>query len=188
MLLLLLLLPEWLPWGCCREPNITIMIQLWLTHWGWQPCMGAASHCQALMQCAFWCLAAAGAPATCPVVLRNQGNMRVVNVSVLGDSNTCSKPLMAPDETLFCNMSRVLVQSEYEHGAFTLRATNISGAAHGPLALPSDSAYVSSTVQPTLLQVPELNVSVAVNRTTVYKAGDTVLYTITAVGAAGSGA
>lgn len=113
------------------------------------------------------------------------GTMRIANISLLGDSNTCSKSLMAPDETLFCNMSRVLVQSEYEAGLFTLRANNISGKAYGPVVLPTDPADVSDVVHPNLTQMPELNVSVAVNRTKVYQAGDTVLYTITAVSAAG---
>lgn len=131
------------------------------------------------------CLPAAGSPATCPVVLTNAGTMRVANITLLGDANTCSKALMTPDETLLCNMSRVLVQSEYEQGFFTLRATNISGKAHGPVVLPTDPADVSDVVHTNLTQKAELNVSVAVNRTKVYKAGDTVLYTITAVSGAG---
>lgn len=107
--------------------------------------------------------------------------MRITSVAVLGDSNNCSKALMAPDETLNCSMSRKLVQSEYEQGSFTLRAANISGTALGPTPLPHAAADVTSTVQPLLTQVPQLNASLAVNRTKVYKAGDTVLYTITAV-------
>lgn len=107
--------------------------------------------------------------------------MRIDTVALLGDSNNCSKALMAPEETLYCAVTRALVQREYEQGAFTLTATNISGTARGPTPMPADSADVSDAVSPTLDQVPQLNVSLAVNRTQVYKAGDSVLYTITAV-------
>lgn len=126
-------------------------------------------------------VSAAGANATCPVVLKNSGNMRIDAVALLGDSNNCSKALMAPDESLYCAMTRALVQSEYEQGSFTLRATSISGIARGPTPMPADPADVSDAVSLTLDQVPQLNVSLAVNRTRVYKAGDSVLYTITAV-------
>jgi hypothetical protein len=111
----------------------------------------------------------------------NAGNMRVDNVAVLGDSNNCSKALMSPDETLLCSMSRQLVQSEYEQGIFTLRATNISGTARGPTPLPAVEADVSDSVQPNITQRPQLNVSLVASRTEVYKAGDIVQYTITAV-------
>jgi hypothetical protein len=107
--------------------------------------------------------------------------MRVDNVAVLGDSNNCSKALMAPDETLLCSISRKLVQSEYEQGSFTLRATNISGTARGPIPLPAVETDVSDSVQLKIAQAPQLNVSLVANRTEVYRAGETVQYTITAV-------
>lgn len=47
-------------------------------------------------------------------MLKNTGNMRVTGVSVVGDTNTCTKALMLPDETLHCEMSRQLVQNDYE--------------------------------------------------------------------------
>lgn len=122
-----------------------------------------------------------GANATCPVTVHNPGNMRIDNVAVFGDSNNCSKALMAPDETLLCSVSRKLAQSEYEQGSFILRAANISGTARGPTVLPALEADVTDSVQPIITQTPQLNVSLVANRTEVYKAGDTVRYTITAV-------
>lgn len=123
----------------------------------------------------------AGSVATCPVVLKNAGNMRVDNVAVLGDTNDCSKALMAPDETLFCTISRQVVQAEYEAGTFTLHATGINGTAKGPVTLPSLPADVTDSITPTLTQLPQLATTMVANVTNVNTAGDTVLYTITAV-------
>jgi len=123
----------------------------------------------------------AGANATCPVVLRNPGNMRVANVSVIGDSNNCSKSLMHPNETFHCFMSKQLVQYDYEQKFFVLSATNISGAAYGPMPLRTDAVLVADLAFPSLTPVYNMTLSLTVNRSEVHRVGDTVLYTMMAV-------
>lgn len=114
----------------------------------------------------------AGNTSVCRVVLTNDGNMRVDDVVVHGDSNTCSKPLMAPGETCICSMQRVMVQAEFEAGSFRLTATNVTGTARGPNLLPGipgDSAVAGLT---NLTQVPILDVQASADRNQVFKAGE----------------
>lgn len=107
--------------------------------------------------------------------------MRIANVTLLGDSNNCSRALIRPDETVYCSLTRVMAQSDYEQGFFTLSVTNISGRALGPTPLPQDAALVADAVQPNLVQLANLTVALSVNSSEVHKAGDAVKYTITAV-------
>jgi hypothetical protein len=114
----------------------------------------------------------AGNASVCRVVVTNDGNMRVDNVTVHGDSNTCSKALMAPGETFICSMQRVMDQEEYEAGWFKLTATNVTGAARGPTLLPGipgDSAVVGLN---NLTQVPILDVQAVADKNQVFKAGE----------------
>jgi hypothetical protein len=137
------------------------------------------THCR----CVLWTpQTTPGSAAFYPVVLRNQGTMRVANVSVLGSgSNNCSMALMHAYETRNCWMQQTLVQQDYEAGVFTIQATNISGVANGPVLLPHAQADVTSTATPPLAQVRLLNLSLAVNASAVHRAGDVAAYTATAV-------
>lgn len=107
--------------------------------------------------------------------------MRVANVSVIGDSNNCSKALMHPNETFHCSMSKQLIQHDYEMKFFVLSATNISGAAHGPTPLRTDAVLVADLAFPSLTPVYNMTLSLVANSSEVHRAGDTVLYTMTAV-------
>lgn len=134
-----------------------------------------------LPYCHTWCYtpylllpcagSSAGNVSTCEVVVTNTGNVRIENVNVTGDDNTCSKSLMAPSELFVCSMSRTMMQSDFEAGKFLLTADGVTGAARGPTPLPvtaNDSAQVAT---PGLNQTPLLDVEVTTNITQVHKAG-----------------
>jgi hypothetical protein len=121
----------------------------------------------------------AGNASVCRVVVTNDGNIRVDNVAVHGDSNTCSKALMTPGETFICSMQRAMTQEEYEAGWFKMTATNVTGAARGPTPLPGipgDSAVVGVT---NLTQVRILDVQAVANRNQVFKAGKLAIRAVT---------
>lgn len=112
------------------------------------------------------------------MVLHNNGNMRIDNVTVYGDSNTCSKALMLPDETFICSMSKMMQQDDYEAGQFTLTATNVTGVAHGPAALPNTPGDTARVGVGNLNQTAILDVEAVTNITDVYRAGKTASCTI----------
>lgn len=123
---------------------------------------------------------------SCPAVVHNTGSMRVETVSVLGDvgvdTTDCSKALMAPDEKLYCTLSRTLTEQDFIDTAFTIGVTGVSGTPRGvrpllplsPVQVQLNNPNVSTAL---------LAVSVTANTTTVIRAGQAVLYTITLVGA-----
>lgn len=113
----------------------------------------------------------AGNVSTCAVVITNTGNMRIDNVAVTGDDNTCSKSLITPGELFVCSMSRTMNQSNFEAGQFVLTADGVNGTARGPTPLPVTAGKSVKVATPGLVQTPLLDVEVTTNITQVHKAG-----------------
>lgn len=118
---------------------------------------------------------------SCPVVLRNNANMRVMDISVMGDANNCTVAVMAPDEERVCYMWRTLTEQDFISPVFSMAATAVLGTARGvqPLSLPPLPKTVQ-VVNPNI-STALLSVAVTANTTSISRAGETVLYRITLV-------
>jgi len=116
---------------------------------------------------------------TCPVLLHNTGNVRLSDNSAEGDSNNCSKALLAPDEKLHCFMWRTLTVADFTRNTFSIAAT-VRATAAGLQAFPVQPG-VGAQIQNPEVWTALLSVSVTANVTTVHQAGDAVLFTITVV-------
>jgi hypothetical protein len=115
--------------------------------------------------------------AVCPVTITNTGNMRVVNISVVGQPNNCNVDLLWPNEVFNCTMTRVLTQDDFEAGLTTLEATSLVSFAQGPKSTldntPSDTATVVL-----LNRTATLDLQLTADKASVTKAGDIVTYTV----------
>jgi hypothetical protein len=115
--------------------------------------------------------------AACPVTITNTGNMRVVNISVNGEPNTCKASLLWPNEVFNCTMTRVLTQEDFEAGLTTLQATSVDSFALGPKSTldntPSDTATVVL-----LNRTAALDLQLTADKASVSAAGDVVTYTV----------
>jgi hypothetical protein len=115
--------------------------------------------------------------AVCPVTITNTGNMRVVNISVVGQPNNCNVDLLWPNEVFNCTMTRVLTQDDFEAGLTTLEATSLVSFAQGPKSTldntPSDTATVVL-----LNRTATLDLQLTADKASVTKAGDVVTYTV----------
>lgn len=132
--------------------------------------------------CLLLCVVAACArhadlPLVCPVVVNNTGNVRVVDISVQGDTNNCTSGQLAPGEHLDCFMWRTLTEADFANSTFSLTATGLTGTAKGAVALPALPASTAEVARPGAL-VALLSVATQANTSTVSKAGQAVLYTI----------
>lgn len=104
--------------------------------------------------------------------------MRLENVSVSGDSNTCDVALLDPGTSATCSMSKVLSQADFDIGYVTLQASGAAASPRGPdKALPVVSPD-SATVP--LNQTAALDVSAVTSKGFVTTDGDSVLITFTA--------
>jgi hypothetical protein len=115
--------------------------------------------------------------AVCPVTITNTGNMRVVNISVIGQPNNCNVGLLWPNEVFNCTMTRVLTQEDFEAGTTTLEATSFVSFAQGPNSTldntPSDTATVVL-----LNRTAALDLQLTADKASVTKSGDIVTYTV----------
>eukprot|EP00883_Tetradesmus_obliquus_P004983 jgi/Sobl393_1/1538/SZX64938.1 len=114
---------------------------------------------------------------TCPVELRNSGNMRLANVAVAGDANDCDVPLLEPNADARCFMTRALTQDDFDSGVVELTATGATAIPRGLIPalveIPTDTAAVP------LNQTAAMDLSAAVNQSYVAAAGDSVRVTFT---------
>lgn len=117
---------------------------------------------------------------SCPAVVHNTGNMRIASVSVQGDTNDCTKALMAPDEKLHCTLSRDLTAQDFVSTTFSISTTGVYGSPHGVKPLQPFSPVVAQLTNPNV-STALLAVSVVANKTTVDRAGQAVQYSITLV-------
>jgi hypothetical protein len=108
--------------------------------------------------------------------------MRIADVTVQGDDNDCNLALMAPDEKLYCTITRNLTATDFIASAFTVKATGVSGTPRGVKVLQPISEVIAQITNPNV-STALLSVSVTANTTEVASAGQTVLYTITLVSA-----
>jgi hypothetical protein len=108
--------------------------------------------------------------------------MCVDDVSVQGDANDCTASILLPDEKMYCTLQRSLTETDFISTTFTISATGVSGTPHGLKPLQGLSPVVTQLSNPNV-STALLTVSVASNTTVADHAGDTVMYTITLVGA-----
>jgi hypothetical protein len=123
------------------------------------------------------CFVPAAGNVTCPVELRNSGNMRLADVAVLGDDNDCNFALLEPNTTASCFMTRALTQDDFDTGLVELNGTAATATPRGPVttlsSIPSDSAIVP------LNQTAAMDLSANVNQSYVAAAGEGVIVTFT---------
>lgn len=123
--------------------------------------------------------------ASCVVALHNSGNMRLENITVVGDTNDCNVPLLQPRISFNCTMTRVLSQEDFDAGQVVLKATGASAFPRGPVnVLTSDSVSLdNATVY--LNQSAGMDLSLKSDTGFAGSAVDPILVTIT-VGNTGS--
>jgi len=118
----------------------------------------------------------------CPLIVRNTGNVRATNITVQGDSNNCSKPLMLPGEVFDCWMWRDVPESEFTANTFSLTASGLTGTAvGGQLSALSSTASVTNPTK----HVALLSVTVSPSTVPIQKAGQSNQLNITVVSGLG---
>lgn len=114
----------------------------------------------------------------CGVVLNNTGNMRLDNVTILGDSTDCKISLLEPNKLARCSMWRSLTQDDFDAGFVTVNATGASAAPRGPVsALPKTSGDAATVA---LNQTATMDLSVKTDKANVTSATDSVNVTFIA--------
>lgn len=117
----------------------------------------------------------------CPVTVKNTGNVRITAIAVQGNSNNCSQAVLLPDETADCFMWQQLNRADFAADTFNLAANGATGTPAGSVtALPTVAASTANVPNPDKYTAL-LSVSVGVNTSSVAKAGQAVLYTVTLV-------
>lgn len=123
-------------------------------------------------------LCPAAGSVVCGVLLSNTGNMRLANITILGDTNDCKTSLLEPKADMACSMWRTVTQEDFDTGVVVVSATGASAFPRGPQqvlpAVPGDSATVA------LNQTASMDLSAKGDNGFVAVAGDSVLVTFTA--------
>lgn len=123
----------------------------------------------------------AAGTASCPVVITNNGNMRVVNISVNGHPNDCNFDLLWPGEAINCTMTRVLYQDDFENGTVSLVANSVTAFALGPQSTINGAPADTATVV-ILNQTAALDIQLTADESMVDAAGEWIPTRVTRCG------
>lgn len=133
--------------------------------------------CSCSLPCLLTCLlsllhvpAAAGV-SSCPVKVRNFGNVRLDAVSIKGGSaSTCSMAELAPGQVEYCTIKQDVTQDDFDNGTFVVAVTDAAAVPRGvnkELLINLDAAEVVQVER-----TPALDVSCSVKQGWVSAAGE----------------
>jgi hypothetical protein len=115
--------------------------------------------------------AAAAGVSSCPVKVRNFGNVRLDAVSIKGGSaSTCSMAVLVPGQIEYCTLKQDVTQDDFDNGTFVVAVTEAAAVPRGvnkELAINLDSAEVVQVDR-----IPAMDLSCSVKQGWVSAAGE----------------